>query len=163
MSRNAEEFLVKCISSSSGCTNFDNLRYDMYHDKNFKFYLHQFHCTSDNLKHHIRRAYFQTHLWLLAWLVMTLMNLSSWYQSLWQHQIYQGTFPPHAIVSNVPKRMYVPAVFKRWNFVSSVSLEILRCAKNQTTCDDCTNLNILSYLISYWIFLMFLVHRIWKV
>ena len=36
----------------------------VYHDKKFKFDLHKFPCTSESLKHLIRRAYFQTHLWL---------------------------------------------------------------------------------------------------
>ena len=64
MSQNAEEFLVKCILSSSGCTNFNDLRYEMYHHKKFKFDLHKFPCTSESLKNHIRRACFETHLWM---------------------------------------------------------------------------------------------------
>ena len=38
----------------------------VYHDKKFKFDLQKFPCTSESLKHHNRRDYFQTHLWLHA-------------------------------------------------------------------------------------------------
>ena len=59
----AEKFLVKCISSKSELDNFDDIRYETYHDKKFRFDLERFPPTSETIKEHIKHAYFQCHLW----------------------------------------------------------------------------------------------------
>ena len=59
----SEKFLVKCISPKSISDTFDDLRYEVYHDKKFKFDLVKFPPTSKTIKEHIKRAYFQCHLW----------------------------------------------------------------------------------------------------
>ena len=42
MIANAEKFLIRCFSPSNECTNFDDLRYELYHDKKFQFDLEKF-------------------------------------------------------------------------------------------------------------------------
>ena len=37
MIANAEKFLTRCFSARSKCTHFDDLRYDVYHEKEFQF------------------------------------------------------------------------------------------------------------------------------
>ena len=59
----SEKFLVKCISPKSISDTFDDLRYEVYQDKKFKFDLEKFPPTNKTIKEHIKRAYFQCHLW----------------------------------------------------------------------------------------------------
>ena len=66
MIANAEKFVIRSLSPSSKCTHFDDLRYDVYHDKKFQFDLEKFLVTSESMMLHIRRAYFQIYLWQYA-------------------------------------------------------------------------------------------------
>ena len=66
MVANAEKFLIRSLSPSSKSTHFDDLRYNVYHDKKFQFDLEKFPSTSESMKLHIQRAYFQAYLWKRA-------------------------------------------------------------------------------------------------
>ena len=68
MISNAEQFLVKCVSSSKSHshTSFDEFRYETYHNKKFTFDLEKLPPTSTSIKQHIRRAYLQCNMWLNA-------------------------------------------------------------------------------------------------
>ena len=63
MIADAEEFLLRCPSPSSKCTHFDDLRYNVYYEKKFQFDLEKFLATSESIKQHIQRAYFQAYFW----------------------------------------------------------------------------------------------------
>ena len=66
MIANAKKFLIRCPSSSSKCTHFDDLRYEVYHEKIFQFHLEKLPATSESMKQHIWCAYFQAYLWQYA-------------------------------------------------------------------------------------------------
>ena len=60
---NAERFLLKCVSKLDVAT-FDELRFMVYHEKHLSFDIERFPPTSDSIRQHIMRAYFQCHKWL---------------------------------------------------------------------------------------------------
>ena len=64
----AEHFLLECISRvvSRSEETFNDLRYSRYHSQNYKLDLNKFPCTSNSLRFHIQRAYFQCRLWILS-------------------------------------------------------------------------------------------------
>ena len=59
----AEQFLVNCLKPKCREISFDELRYAIYHNKTTNLDLKKFPCTSESLKLHIRRAYFQELEW----------------------------------------------------------------------------------------------------
>ena len=67
MIANAEQFLVKCISSSK-CVHkcFDVVSYETFHDKKFAFDLEKLPPTSTSIRQHILRAFLQCEMWLKA-------------------------------------------------------------------------------------------------
>ena len=62
---NAEKFLLKCLAPKSKAHNFDQYRYETYH-RDLQFNIEKFPPTSNSIEQHIKRAYFQCHLWLHA-------------------------------------------------------------------------------------------------
>ena len=64
MIETAEKFLIRWLSPTSKCSNFDELRYDVIHGKKFQFYLENFLVTSESTERYIRRAYFLAYFWL---------------------------------------------------------------------------------------------------
>ena len=68
MLSDAEQFLVKCVSSSKSHfpTSFDELRYEIYHNEKFTFDLEKLPPTSTSIKQHILRAYIQCKMWFDA-------------------------------------------------------------------------------------------------
>ena len=62
----AERFLVRCISKNKEITTFDDLRFEMFHQKSFSLDLEKLPPTSNSIKLHIRMAYLQSYLWYHA-------------------------------------------------------------------------------------------------
>ena len=64
---NAEEYLVNCLNKSTNAVNnFNDLRYYMYHQKNFQMDVEKLPCTSSSIQFHILRSYLQCFHWLHA-------------------------------------------------------------------------------------------------
>jgi len=66
MNHNAEEYLVHYLNKSANCVNFNDLRYTMYHQKNFQMDVEKLPCTSCSIQFHILRSYLQCFHWLHA-------------------------------------------------------------------------------------------------
>ena len=98
MIANAKKFLIKCLSPSHKCTHFDDLRYDVYHEKKFHFDLEKFPATSESMKQHIRRAYFQAYLWQHALFVDQILLIPEEYGYV-EDEI--GQFKP--LIMSAPK------------------------------------------------------------
>ena len=58
----AEKFLLKCISSHD-VKSFDELRFVVFHEKHLVFDIERFPPTTDSIRQHIIRAYFQCFKW----------------------------------------------------------------------------------------------------
>ena len=62
----AEKFLVECISKGSERNNFDDICFEMYHQKSLQLYLEKLPWTLSSIHIHIKRAFLQCYLWLHA-------------------------------------------------------------------------------------------------
>ena len=62
----AEKFLVECISKSSERYNFDDIRFEMYHQKSFQLDSEKLPPTSSSIHIHIKWAFLQSYHWLHA-------------------------------------------------------------------------------------------------
>ena len=56
--------LVKCISKRSERNNFDDIRFETYHQKSFHLDSKKLPPTSSSIHIHIKRAFLQCYLWL---------------------------------------------------------------------------------------------------
>ena len=62
----AEKFLVECISKSSERNNFDEIRFETYHQKSFQLDLEKLPPTSPSIHIHIKGPFLQSCFWLHA-------------------------------------------------------------------------------------------------
>ena len=62
----AEKFLVGCVSKDKDIDNFDDLRHKTYYKKSTEISIEKLPPTSSSIALHIKRAYFQTYIWLRA-------------------------------------------------------------------------------------------------
>ena len=64
MVRDSESFLVHCYyPKTTTIINCNELRYEKYHSKAFKFDLEKLSPTSSSIQKHIQRTYFQEYVW----------------------------------------------------------------------------------------------------
>ena len=70
----AEMFLIQCISKDSLLDSFDEIREEMFYKSSLKLDIEKFPPTSDSIRLHILRAYFQAHLWYHAVYANTQIN-----------------------------------------------------------------------------------------
>ena len=115
MIRNAEKFLLKCVTKHDVET-FDELRYLVFHEKHLVFDIERFPPTSDSMRQHILRAYFQCYKWTKSPFLedIALDPLDYGYcideDDKWS-PLYQlshpfpATFPIHVHVRSVPKQL----------------------------------------------------------
>ena len=62
MIADAEKFLVQCITSDD-TNNFDDLCFNVYHEKHLQFDIERFPPTSASIRQHILCAYLQCYMW----------------------------------------------------------------------------------------------------
>ena len=62
----SEKFLDECISKSSERNNFDDIRFETYHQKSFQSDLEKQTPTSSSIQAQIKRVFLQCYLWLHA-------------------------------------------------------------------------------------------------
>ena len=70
----AEKFLIQCISKDSSLNSFDEIHEEMFYKSSLRLDIEKFLPTSDSVRLHILRAYFQTHLWYHAVYANTQIN-----------------------------------------------------------------------------------------
>ena len=116
----AEKFLVRCICRDENIANFDQVRKNVYYKKSKELDLERFPPTSSNILLHIKRAYFQSYVWLHSPFVdsITLGPLDYGYELDCDddevikpkfNPSYPITFQYHASVGNVRKQTCVYA------------------------------------------------------
>ena len=60
LNKNAEEYLVQCLSKSANNNeSFNDLHYSMYHQKSFQMDVEKLPCISSSIQYHILRSYFK--------------------------------------------------------------------------------------------------------
>ena len=62
----AERFLVQCLSKNTSVQTFDDLRFEIFHQKSFSLDLEKLPSTSSSIKFHIQMAYLQAYMWYHA-------------------------------------------------------------------------------------------------
>ena len=71
-------FLIQCISKDSLPDSFDEIHKEMFYKSSLKLDIEKFPPTSDSIRLHILRAYFQAHLWYHTYyIIYTYMLLIS--------------------------------------------------------------------------------------
>ena len=60
----AEKFLLHCICKNENIATFDQLKNNVYYKKSKELDLERFPPTSSSILLHIKRAYFQSYVWL---------------------------------------------------------------------------------------------------
>ena len=71
----ADMFLIQCILKDSSLDSFDEIRKEMFYKSSLKLDIEKSPPTSDSIRLHILRAYFQVHLWYQAVYAKTQINL----------------------------------------------------------------------------------------